>query len=190
MDDLFPIFQFIVIRARFVIVGWLLNTLHHLSDHLISTYLPRIAYFLFLPRCYEYGVCFHLKMSILQLAMMSIFLVRKNRIFPENILPNLFECRMITPMQSQCLQNQNDIVDWISFKYLIGYINFTNFVLLMIFRIFALFTVFDFRIAHLGSEIQFIEDMVDSSALCGEIGHMVTTLSVSSQFILQFYNFF
>ena len=28
---------------------------------------------------------------------------------------------------------------------------------------------------------------MDSSALCGEIGHMVTTLSVSSQFILQFF---
>jgi len=35
------------------------------------------------------------------------------------------------------------------------------------------------RIPHLGSEIQFIEDMVDHLVLCGEAGHMLTTLCVS-----------
>lgn len=33
------------------------------------------------------------------------------------------------------------------------------------------------RVPHLGSEIQFIEDLVDQSVLVGEAGHMVTTLS-------------
>jgi len=33
------------------------------------------------------------------------------------------------------------------------------------------------RVPHLGSEIQFIEDLVESSVLVGEAGHMVTTLS-------------
>ena len=34
------------------------------------------------------------------------------------------------------------------------------------------------RIPHLGSEIQFIEDMVDSHVHVGEQGHMFTTLKV------------
>lgn len=39
--------------------------------------------------------------------------------------------------------------------------------------------VFLSRVPHLGSEIKFIEDLVDASVLVGEAGHMVTTLSVS-----------
>ncbi|XP_065051875.1 alsin-like [Rhopilema esculentum] len=44
-----------------------------------------------------------------------------------------------------------------------------------------LFPVFQYvvtraRVPHLGSEVQFIEDMVDPSHLVGEMGHMVTTL--------------
>ena len=34
------------------------------------------------------------------------------------------------------------------------------------------------RIPHLGSEIQFIDDMVDSHVHVGEQGHMFTTLKV------------
>ena len=35
-----------------------------------------------------------------------------------------------------------------------------------------------YRIPHLGSEIHFIDDMVDSHVQIGEQGHMFTTLKV------------
>lgn len=35
-----------------------------------------------------------------------------------------------------------------------------------------------YRIPHLGSEVQFIEDLVEGSILVGELGHMLTTLKV------------
>ena len=37
---------------------------------------------------------------------------------------------------------------------------------------------FSYRIPHLGSEIHFIDDMVDSHVQIGEQGHMFTTLKV------------
>ena len=36
-----------------------------------------------------------------------------------------------------------------------------------------------YRIPHLGSEIHFIDDMVDSHMQIGEQGHMFTTLKVN-----------
>lgn len=45
---------------------------------------------------------------------------------------------------------------------------------------------FIFRVPHLGSEINFIEDMVEDSMLVGESGHMVTTLSVRKDNDLSF----
>ena len=38
---------------------------------------------------------------------------------------------------------------------------------------------FSYRIPHLGSEIHFIDDMVDSHVQIGEQGHMFTTLKVN-----------
>lgn len=38
------------------------------------------------------------------------------------------------------------------------------------------------RIPHLGSEIQFIDDMVDSHVHVGEQGHMFTTLKVTQYY--------
>ena len=44
---------------------------------------------------------------------------------------------------------------------------------------------FHCRIPHLGSEIQFVNDLVDQSHLVGEMGHMLTTLEVGSSGSIQ-----
>ena len=44
---------------------------------------------------------------------------------------------------------------------------------------FFLIIKFPCRIPHLGSEVNFIEDLVEESYLVSEMGHMLTTLKVS-----------